>query len=293
MKPKHIHIICPACDGHVFTTVIETKDFFLTQEQFSIVKCNSCGLHFTNPIPTEETIGEYYKSENYVSHSSSKKGIVNSIYNLVRNFTLKQKVSLVQNRTKGMKLLDIGAGTAHFLNHAKSKGFEVNGLEPDQDAVNFAKENFNIELEPLSRLSTFEDESFDVITMWHVLEHVYHLQRDLAFITQKLKKDGVLFIAVPNIDSYDAKHYGIHWAALDVPRHLYHFQKDTLSKLMSRFGMELKEVLPMKFDSYYVSMLSEKYKGGSLLNAIIKGYKSNRKAKEGGFSSQIYVFRKK
>lgn len=292
MKPKHIHTICPACDGHVFSTVLETKDFFLTQEPFSIVKCSSCGFHFTNPIPTEDTIGEYYKSDNYVSHSSSKKGLVNTIYNFVRNFTLKQKVSIIENRTKGKKLLDIGAGTAHFLNQAQNKGFDVKGLEPDKDAVLFAKNNFNIDLDPLSTLSKFEDESFDIITMWHVLEHVYHLQRDLALITQKLKKDGVLFIAVPNIDSYDAKHYGIYWAALDVPRHLYHFQKDTLSSLMNRFGMELKEVLPMKFDSYYVSMLSEKYKGGSLLSAIVQGFKSNKRAKQGGYSSQIYVLKK-
>lgn len=291
MKPNYTHSTCPVCDGHVFSTALETKDHFLTQEKFSIVRCHSCDFYFTNPIPTEDRIGDYYKSEKYVSHSSSKKGFVNNLYNLVRNYTLKQKVSLVQKRTKGSVLLDIGAGTGHFLNQAKSNGFQVYGLEPDQDAVAFANENFNIDLKPLSSLSSFADQQFDVITMWHVLEHVYHLQRDVELISKKLKKEGVLIVAVPNMDSNDAKHYGPFWAAFDVPRHLYHFQKPTISRLMERFDLELQEVLPMKFDSYYVSMLSEKYRGGNLFQAFIQGFKSNRKAKTGGFSSQIYVFR--
>lgn len=291
MEPNFVHSTCPVCDGNVFSTSLETKDYFLTQEPFFVVDCQSCGFRFTNPIPAEDKIGSYYKSDNYVSHSSSKKGFVNRVYNTVRTYTLKQKVTLIQKRAKGSSLLDIGAGTAHFLNQAKLHGFQVEGLEPDSDAVSFAKQYFQIDLKPLANLTSFDDASFDVITMWHVLEHVYHLQRDLEVITRKLKRDGVFIVAVPNIDSHDAKHYGPFWAALDVPRHLYHFQKSTISLLMERYGMELTEVLPMKFDSYYVSMLSEKYKGGNLLKAFFRGFLSNLNAKKGGYSSQIYIFR--
>lgn len=291
MKPVYTHTTCPVCEGHVFSTALETKDHFLTKEAFSIVRCHSCEFYFTNPIPTEDRIGLYYKSEDYVSHSSSKKGLVNSVYSLVRSFTLRQKVALVKKRAKGTSLLDIGAGTGHFVNEAKLRGFDVTGLEPDADAVRFAKESFGISLGALDSLAELPEAGYDAITMWHVLEHVYHLRRDVEVITQKLKRDGVLIIAVPNMDSGDAKHYGPYWAAFDVPRHLYHFQKTTIARLMGYFGMELVEVLPMRFDAYYVSMLSEKYRGGNLLQAFWQGLKSNWNAKKGGYSSQIYVFR--
>jgi predicted SAM-dependent methyltransferase len=157
----------------------------------------------------------------------------------------------------------------------------------------FAKDNFYVDLEPLDNLLAIDSDSKDVITMWHVLEHVYHLKRDIGQITRVLKQDGALFIAVPNMNSYDAKVYKEYWAAYDVPRHLYHFQEDTIKQLFSQFNMVCIDVLPMKFDAYYVSMLSEKYKGGSILRAFFNGWLSNMKSESNGYSSQIYVFKKK
>jgi len=286
------YILCPVCSGEQFSSFKTIKDHMITKEDFDIVSCDSCGFHFTNPIPLVTDIGNYYKSEDYISHSSSKKGLVNSIYGIVRSITLKQKVSLVQKRTAGLSLLDIGAGTGHFLNHSKKAGFNVQGLEPDDDAVQFAKENFHLDLDPLDMLYKIESNSKDVITMWHVLEHVYQLNEDLSEMNRVLNKSGLLIIAVPNMDSYDAKKYGEYWAAYDVPRHLYHFQKNTIKQLLEKHKFSLLEILPMKFDSFYVSMLSEKYKGGNLLNGVLTGFKSNLKAKKQGFSSQIYVFKK-
>lgn len=264
----------------------------ISKEEFKLVRCASCGFHFTNPIPAESIIGTYYQSEDYVSHSSSKKGLINRVYNLVRNHTLKRKVKLVSRVSKGIKLLDFGAGTGHFLNQAKLNGFEVLGLEPDDQARSFAKANFSIELKSTETLVDLEKESFSVITMWHVLEHVYHLQRDFKLLVDLLEKSGVLIIAVPNMSSYDAKHYAEFWAAYDVPRHLYHFRKKDIDFLARQFGMKVAEVLPMKFDSYYVSMLSEKYKGGSIFKAMWIGFLSNFKSKSGGYSSQIYILKK-
>lgn len=292
MKQFKKYTECPVCSGEKFRSFKTVKDHMITKEHFEIVACDSCGFHFTNPIPLETEIGNYYKSEDYVSHSSSKKGLVNSIYGVVRSITLKQKVSLVKKRTSGLSLLDIGAGTGHFLNQSKAADFAVQGLEPDQDAVQFAKDNFQLQLDSLDTLYTIESESKDVITMWHVLEHVYQLNEDLAEMNRVLKKSGLLIIAVPNMDSYDALKYGEYWAAFDVPRHLYHFQKNTIQQLLEKHNFSLTEILPMKFDSFYVSMLSEKYKGGNLLNGVFTGLKSNLKAKKQGFSSQIYVFKK-
>lgn len=281
------------CDSAQFDMHMQVKDWMITQELFTIQKCISCGFHFTNPIPSEETIGSYYKSEEYVSHSSTNKGLVNKLYNTVRTITLNRKVSLIRKYAKGKNVLDIGAGTGHFLNACNLAGLNVQGLEPDQDARNFAQSNFGLQLDSLDVLSAMGSNSKDIVTMWHVLEHVYHLKRDISEIVRVLKDNGTLFIAVPNMNSYDAKKYKEYWAAYDVPRHLYHFQENTIKNLFSQFDMECIKVLPMKFDSYYVSMLSEKYKGGNILKAFFTGWISNFNSNTNGYSSQIYVFQKK
>jgi 2-polyprenyl-3-methyl-5-hydroxy-6-metoxy-1,4-benzoquinol methylase len=291
---EHLNYLshCPVCEHTEFNNHLSLNDWMITKEAFTIVSCSNCGFHFTNPIPKEDVIGSYYKSEDYVSHSSTNKGLVNRIYTVVRNYTLAKKVSLVRSFTSGNSVLDIGAGTGHFLATCKQSGFSVQGLEPDLDAKNFAKSNFNIDLESLDVLSTIPSSSKDCITMWHVLEHVYHLKRDLNDIVRVLNDTGVLFVAVPNMGSYDAKKYREYWAAYDVPRHLYHFEEATITNLLSQFDMKCVSVLPMKFDSYYVSMLSEKYKGGSIVKAFLTGFVSNLKASKFGYSSQIYVFKK-
>lgn len=283
---------CPICDNQEFAPFMDVKDNMITKEEFKIVECKDCGFHFTNPIPTIDTIGEYYKGDAYVSHTSTKKGIVNKLYNKVRNKTLLQKLDWVNTEVKNKTLLDVGCGTGHFLKTAQDGGFRVTGLEPDADARAFCESENNIESKPLEELYKLEEGGFDAITMWHVLEHVYDLNKDIEQMVKLLNKDGVLFVAVPNMNSYDARHYEEMWAAYDVPRHLYHFKKGNIEQLMMKYGLKLCKVLPMKFDSYYVSMLSEKYKGGNILKAGYIGWKSNREAKNYGFSSQVYVLRK-
>ena len=284
---------CPICDGTQFEPFLNAVDYTVSKDIFNIVKCSSCGFHFTNPVPEEDKIGEYYKSESYISHSSTNKGLINKLYQRVRKHTLKKKLKLVQRLAQGKALMDIGAGTGHFLNTCQNAGFDVTGLEPDEDARAFARENFKLELNPIESLYQQPLKSKDVITMWHVLEHVYHLKKDVAQIEKVLKDDGTLIIAVPNMSSFDAKHYGEFWAAYDLPIHLYHFQPKDIQNLFDQFNLELKEILPMKFDAFYVSMLSEKYKGGNLVKAFFNGWRSNFKAKEGTYSSQIYILKKK
>jgi 2-polyprenyl-3-methyl-5-hydroxy-6-metoxy-1,4-benzoquinol methylase len=214
------------------------------------------------------------------------------VYNVVRNYTLGKKVKLISSLTSGTHLLDIGAGTGHFLKRAKDEGFTVLGLEPDPDARKVAKELNDVELLPLEGLKELGASRFDAITMWHVLEHVYDLNEELETILSSLKEGGVFVVAVPNYTSFDASYYKEFWAAYDVPRHLYHFEPKTITNLVESKGLKFEKMLPMKFDSYYVSMLSEKYKGGSIVNAFRIGLLSNMKAKNGTYSSQIYIFRK-
>jgi SAM-dependent methyltransferase len=284
---------CPACNAAKTSDFLEVKDHFLSKETFQLLKCDQCQLVFTTPRPSLENIGDYYKSEDYVSHSSTKKGVVNSIYNKVRNYTLNQKVKLVSRLVSGKSLLDVGAGTGHFLKRAQDNGFSVLGLEPDEDARRVAQEQNGVQLKTLESLYELQPGAYDCVTMWHVLEHVYNLQEDAKQIASLVKSGGVWIIAVPNHTSFDARHYGPFWAAYDVPRHLYHFSPASVVPFVEQFGFSLEEMRPMKFDAYYVSMLSEKYKGGSLLNAVRIGWLSNLRSGNGKCRSQIYIFRKK
>lgn len=286
---------CPVCEHSSFKPYLECKDYTTSQEKFKIVECNNCGFAFTNPIPLENKIGEYYESSDYISHSNTSKGIINTLYQIVRNITLNRKVNLIKSLSKGKKILDIGSGTGEFLNACKKSNLTVEGIEPSELGRKKSKENYGLEVYDESSLDAYNDKTFDYISLWHVLEHVYHLNSRIETIRRILKDDGHLIVAVPNRNSFDAEHYKEFWAAYDVPRHLYHFTPKDIELLFNKHHFEVIKVLPMKFDSFYVSMLSEKYKlgKGNILNAFRLGLKSNFKGvKNKTYSSQIYIIKK-
>jgi len=288
---------CAVCGGERFHTFLKGKNYRMDGERFDIVECDSCSFRFTNPIPTEEKIGAYYDPGNYVSHSETKKGLVNFLFHQVRKITLSAKYKLISKHAKGKHLLDIGCGSGRFIEFVKQKGWSVKGLEPDEETRAFCLKN-GLDVSPASELGDQSENAYDIITMWHVLEHVYHLNKDIESISKTLKQDGTLFVAVPNCASYDAQKYGEHWAAYDLPIHLHHFRKENVEQLFQKHGMKVVDTLPMKFDSYYISLISEQYKSGkdSLgIGMMIKGFwtglVSNLKAKKGTYSSQIYVIK--
>lgn len=290
---------CPVCDHNQKELFLQSKNFRITFEDFHIHQCSNCGFKFTSPLPTEEEIGKYYNTENYISHSETKKGIVNTIYHWVRKYTLGKKLKLVAKYTKNKSLLDIGSGSGRFLHHAKTKGWRVNGIEPDEGARKLSFENLGVEAKAPSELTNIPAKSFDAITMWHVLEHVYNLNEYIDTIKNVLTDEGTLFVAVPNCSSYDAKKYGKYWAAYDLPIHLYHFTPKDIKALFEKHNMKLIKVKPMVFDAYYISLESEKYKAGKdsySLGMLIKGFwfglLSNLKAGGNRYSSQIYILKK-
>lgn len=287
---------CPVCEKEIFDTFLETNDYFLTNERFTIVNCKNCGFRFTNPRPDDNKLSDYYKSVDYISHSNAKKGLTNRIYHIIRRFNHKKKYSLIKKHiNNGNSILDIGCATGEFLNYFKLKGWNVTGVEPGIEARKFAKEQYQLNVYDEKEIENLADCSYDVITMWHVLEHVRTLNERMKEINRLLKPDGLLIIAVPNSDSYDAKFYKNFWAALDVPRHLYHFTKETIKLLIEKHGFKIENIKPMKFDSYYVSILSEKYKNGKpkFINAFFTGFISNLKARKYCNSSSVIFLCKK
>ncbi len=271
---------------------ITTKDFLVSKESFDLVYDFNLELLKTVPQPKAEELSKYYESQDYISHTDQKKDLFSKTYQLVKKWSLQKKNKLIFIQNKGIgSLLDVGAGTGDFLKAAKEKGWNVYGMEPNINAANLASEK-GISLKP--SLIDFEGQQFDVVTLWHVLEHITNLEETVLQLSNLVKPNGTLIIAVPNFESFDAKYYKEFWAAYDVPRHLWHFSKESIKKLFSeRFNLVKTE--PMIFDSFYVSLLSEKYKSGKKfsINAFWIGLKSNLKAngtKE--YSSHIYCFKK-
>ncbi len=286
---------CPICGHPDFSGYLQSKDYFLSQEDFAIECCDSCGFIFTNPIPRKEELGAYYDSEDYLSHTANKKSPIAWLYNMLRNQNISKKFKLITSYHQMGSMLDIGCGTAEVLAHFKKNQWEVSGVEPNEPARAFAQQQHHLDIFEESQLDQWPDEKFDIISLWHVMEHVLDLDERMKQLSRLLKKRGFLFVAVPNIDSPDAKQYGKYWAGLDVPRHLYHFSKSSMESLLKKYNFELIESLPMTFDAYYVSLLSETYLGNKFPypKAFMKGWSSNRMAKESNdYSSMIFVAKK-
>lgn len=277
------------------------RDHTVSQEEFLVVQCENCDFRFTQEVPNLENIGAYYKAESYISHSDTREGLMNQLYHRARAYMLGQKHKLLKKHSKGKRLLNVGCGTGYFLQFMQGKGWDVLGIEPDEDARNFAKENFKLTVfspEVLSAWRTEKKEQFDAVTLWHVLEHLHRPNNYLQSLRDMLTEEGLLLIAVPNYPSGDGKHYGKDWAAYDVPRHLWHFAPETINRLAKGCGFAVKAQIPMPLDAFYVSMLSEEQLGKGKLSALLKGafvggqsFLGHKiKAQRG--SSLIYLLRK-
>jgi len=286
---------CPACAHGDIAPLFPVTDYTVSRESFVIWECAHCTLRFTQGVPGESDIGPYYRSDSYISHTDTSKGLINRVYHRVRRHTLAQKKKLVVSVTgkRTGALLDLGAGTGAFLGAMQEAGWKVTGLEPDPAAREKASSLYGLHLGDTEELFSLPEHSMDAVTLWHVLEHVHRLHACLDRLRSVLVPGGRLLLAVPNYRSYDQEVYGPFWAAYDVPRHLYHFSPAAMKTLLASHGLTVLAMRPMWYDSFYVSMLSEKYKTGRshYLRAWYNGAVSNWKAirDTGKCSSVIYV----
>ena len=290
---------CPCCNSTEISKRFTCKDQFATGEMFDVFECSGCGFVFTQGFPDEKEIGRYYESQEYISHSNTSKGLINKIYHCVRSIMLRRKVRLVKRLTllKSGKILDYGAGTGYFANAMEHAGWEVTAIEKSPGARKLAKEELGMDLLPESALPEIKEKAFDVVTLWHVMEHIQELGNFWDELHRILDDTGIAIVAVPNCKSYDAAKYKEHWAAYDVPRHLWHFTPHAIMNYGEKHGFILERQYTMPFDGFYISMLSEKYKGNSMpgLRGFWNGFKGwcAQSRRKNASSSIIYVFRKK
>ncbi len=276
-------------------TYLTLKDHSVSGEEFQLKHNRDLDMLETFPEPQSEKLSDYYKSEDYISHTDTQRNLLENVYHLVRRVSLKRKLKLINSfNSESKQLLDIGCGTGDFLEIAVKANWQITGIEPNEQARVIANSKTNNTVFEIDHLSKLKPNSFDVITLWHVLEHLPNPEMHTALFKHLLKPNGTLIIAVPNFKSYDAEYYKNFWAAYDVPRHLWHFSKSSISQLFKKENLKLIKTLPMFFDAYYVSLLSEKYKSGFMnpLKAFWVGFRSNMKARRSKeYSSHIYILK--
>jgi 2-polyprenyl-3-methyl-5-hydroxy-6-metoxy-1,4-benzoquinol methylase len=276
---------------------LKVKDHSVSGEVFELRYNSELDMLETFPHPPENKLSEYYKSEDYISHTDSKRNLFELVYQVVRSISLKRKLKIINSfNTSSKDLLDIGCGTGDFLQTAQKEGWHVTGIEPNEGARRIANTKVKNKIYNSEHLGSFKENSFDVITLWHVLEHLPYLDNHIKRFREYLKPNGFVVVAVPNFKSFDAQFYKSFWAGYDVPRHLWHFSKQSIQRLFEIHGFDLVKVLPLRFDAYYVSLLSEKYRSGFMnpIRAFRIGFKSNLKARSTKqYSSQIYILKLK
>ena len=277
------------------TTYLTVKDYSVSGEEFQLLHNKELDMLETFPQPLAERLSEYYKSDDYISHTDTKRNLLEFVYHSVRQIALKRKLKLINSfDSESKNLLDIGCGTGDFLETALKDNWTITGIEPDEQARQIANSKTNNSVFEIEQLKKLKPHSFDVITLWHVLEHLPNLEIHAALFKSLLKSNGTLVIAVPNFKSYDAEYYKNFWAAYDAPRHLWHFSKQSIAELFKKENLKLVKTLPMIFDAYYVSLLSEKYKSGFMnpFKGFWIGLRSNLKARSSKeYSSHIYIIK--
>jgi 2-polyprenyl-3-methyl-5-hydroxy-6-metoxy-1,4-benzoquinol methylase len=284
---------CPLCDGTKIVETITAKDHLVSGESFRIYHCHSCDLKFTNPRPDDNGLANYYNSDEYISHTNEGSSLVNRLYKVARKFTLNRKRQLIDRLGRNKKMLDIGCGTGHFISICQRHGWQVTGVEPNIIARRQAVENTNGKIH--ETISQVNDSPYDVITLWHVLEHLPNLKEVITQLKSLLTKNGVLIIAVPNHEAYESTIFKEYWAAYDVPRHLYHFNRQALYYLTEKNGLKIVKTYPMWLDSFYISLLSNKYQynRNRYVHSFITGLLSNIYAiNSKNYSSLIYLIEK-
>lgn len=272
--------------------IIEVKDHLVSGESFSVVYDESRGYAFTDS-PKELNLSDYYPNTNYASHKENHQGIKDCLYRGVQSLMLRYKLSIIRKHQAGKRILDVGGGIGVFADYVSKKGYISYLTEPNSSARQLAEKKG---IESFSSLNQIEKNTiFDTVSLWHVLEHVEDLDESLQKYNSLLRENGLMVIAVPNINSFDAKHYGPYWAALDVPRHQWHFTPLGLKNVLRKNGFSFLKSYPLWFDALYIALLSENYKGskGAFIKALFIGFFSNFKAFfNGEYSSKIFVFKK-
>ncbi len=246
----------------------ETKDYLVTGEKFKVYMDQNNIIGRTHPIPKKEEMDKYYESEDYYPHSLKKKNLLTFLYAISRKYMhLKRLIWMRSYLKNNTRVLDYGCGSGDFVKYLRSKSIDAYGYEPRH---NFCEHDF------LTNEKIWKNKKYDIIILWHVLEHIHNPFVLIQSLKKRLNKKGKFFIAIPNFKSFDSKHYGKYWAGYDTPRHLWHFSRKSIHLIAKKNRFSIFKEKGLHLDSIYVSYLSEKHKRKHfpLLFGVVIGFVS-------------------
>ncbi len=272
---KHLH-----CDS---------KDYLVTGESFKVYLDENKIIGKTFPAPKKSEMFKYYDSNQYLPHSYNNKNLITILYSVVKRQMHRKKLEWMSRQLNhNSSVLDYGCGTGDFVNYLRSKSVMAYGYDPNikfnLDSPDYLTNNFD-----------WGVNKYDIIFLWHVLEHTHDPFVLLQSLKKLLKKNGKIFIAIPNFKSFDSTYYRKYWAGYDLPRHLWHFSRKSIYQIAEQNNFKIHTEKRLYLDAIYVSFLSEKYKSSRFpyLQGLIIGFISIFRSfftKES--SSFLFVFNK-
>lgn len=255
-------IPCNLCGSTEAEVAITAQDFLLERPdaQVQFVKCDRCGLFYQNPRPTPEEMMSHYPSnyEPFDLHPDDERS--SRLERIAVNYGLSKRRGLILRYRKSGRILDVGCATGLFLHVMNmDANWDAHGVEPNNYAATIAQERYGLNVHHGTlEQAQYPARSFDVVTLWDVLEHVHDPAATLDEIHRILKSDGLLILRVPNGISRDAGLFKETWAGWDPPRHLYVFTPDTLTKLLAKQGYAILD-LRSRSGSYPTFVLSLRF----------------------------------
>jgi SAM-dependent methyltransferase len=235
------YIVCNSCGADDTSHVLTGRDLLHGMPgQFDLMQCNGCGLMYLNPQLTPEELAPYYP-EDYEPHVGTKKERLGWLRRIDYRYGVEKRYrAIMRYHPRPGRMLDVGCGPGAFLDGMREHGWEVEGIEPGIRPATYASEELGLQV----RNTTLEDAdlepaSFDLVTMWNVLEHLSDPQRALRRIREALRPDGLLVFAIPSVMSYDLLVFGKYWAGYDLPRHLFIFPPATLERMVEAARLDV------------------------------------------------------
>jgi len=232
---------CIACDSADLAPLYSTvsPDGLLAKE-YEILRCSACGMGYTRPVPTREELAILYSGDYHAPERATRFG---RCAEFLRRLFLAHRFKLIAQEVKGGALLDYGCGNGEFVEYARGEAVDAVGIEPNYPASSRFVKNSTNELPP--------DARYDLITLWHVLEHIERPEEELRALAGRLADNGRIFISVPNFRSWEARFGKRMWFHLDAPRHICHYTPRSLELVMRKSGLRLK-TLSFSFGFYGV-----------------------------------------
>lgn len=258
---------CFFCGSHDIGSSIASVERLSKKETFHIATCGACGMKRTIDAPALKDIGTYYAHESYVSHT----GVRVWPLRVLRTLRLWLRAHMISSffQRKG-SLLDIGCGVGDFAALIQKQGWNVLCIEPDESTRQKAQKQYKLDVRDVSALAHLPEATFDVITLWHVLEHMYDPLQTGATVKRLLNSEGVCIVAVPNAEAYSAEHYGCNWVAYDVPRHVSHFRSRDIHTWAERSGLEVIRQSSVPLDEFFCCLKSGALRGDWLFVRVLR-----------------------